>query len=164
MIFDIYRITLISRGRTGGNYHNYVIRLFIYFSQEVPPIVHCIHLILQYLIQQTQTLTSFIHPSIQIQPQPTPFPNQNKFLYQKKKKMPLLPTSNPPHNTSSSSTTIPDDFPQNPTSEARGKDAIDANNKKSNKDEGKKTAQEVENERLYEERIEEEYAKREGGA
>lgn len=78
--------------------------------------------------------------------------------------MPLLPTSNPPRNITSSSTSIPDDFPQNPTSEARGKDAIDAKNKKSNKDERKKTAEEVENERLYEERIEEEYAKREGGA
>lgn len=78
--------------------------------------------------------------------------------------MPLLPTSNPPRNTTSSSTSIPDDFPQNPTSEARGKDAIDAKIKKSDKDERKKTAEEVENERLYEERIEEEYAKREGGA
>lgn len=72
--------------------------------------------------------------------------------------MPLLPTSNPPHT--STSTSIPDDFPKNPTSEARGKDAIDAKNKKSNE----KAAEEVEKERLYEERIEEEYAKREGGA
>lgn len=88
--------------------------------------------------------------------------------------MPLLPTSNPPPTLSSSSThatPIPDDFPQNPTSEARGKDAIDAKNKNNNnqgnekkKEEEKKTADEVEKERLYEERIEEEYAKREGGA
>lgn len=75
--------------------------------------------------------------------------------------MPLLPTFNPPPTSSSTSTSIPDDFPQNPTSEARGKDAIDAKNKSNNE---KKTADEVEKERLYEERIEEEYAKREGGA
>lgn len=75
--------------------------------------------------------------------------------------MPLLPTFNPPPTSSSTSTSIPDDFPQNPSSEARGKDAIDAKNKSNNE---KKTADEVEKERLYEERIEEEYAKREGGA
>lgn len=74
--------------------------------------------------------------------------------------MPLLPTFNPPPTSSSTSTSIPNDFPQNPTSEARGKDAIDAKNKSNEK----KTADEVEKERLYEERIEEEYAKREGGA
>lgn len=83
--------------------------------------------------------------------------------------MPLLPTSNPPPTSSSSSTThatsIPGDFPQNPTSEARGKDAIDAkNNNQGNEKKKEKTADEVEKERLYEERIEEEYAKREGGA
>lgn len=82
--------------------------------------------------------------------------------------MPLLPTSNPPPTPSSSTHTttssIPDDFPQNPTSEARGKDAIDAKNKKGNGEKKEKTADEIENERLYEERIEEEYAKREGGA
>lgn len=74
--------------------------------------------------------------------------------------MPLLPTFNPPPTSSSKSTSIPDDFPQNPTSEARGKDAIDAKNNSNEK----KTVDEVEKERLYEEKIEEEYAKREGGA
>lgn len=155
-------LTMISRDSMRGNY---VIRLqsrsisllflhsFFNLCSSIRPSVH--PSIQSSKIQSKQHIqTTQLNPS---SPPPSPKPKQTL-------KMPLLPTSNPPHNTSSSSTTSTsniDAFPQNPTSEARGKDAIDAKNKKSNE---KKTAEEVENERLYEERIEEEYAKREGGA
>lgn len=76
----------------------------------------------------------------------------------------LLFTSNLPHNTTSFFTSIPDNFSQNLTSKACGKDVIDTKNKKSNKDKKKKMAEEVENERLYEKKIEKEYAKHERGA
>lgn len=75
--------------------------------------------------------------------------------------MSLLLISNPPYNTTSSSTSISDDISQNSISKTYGKDVIDAKNKKSNKDKREKTAEEVENEKLYKEKIEKEYAKRE---
>lgn len=77
--------------------------------------------------------------------------------------MPLLFISNLLRNSTFSSISIPDNFSQNFISKTCGKDAIDAKNKKNNKDKREKTVEEVENERLYKEKIKEEYSKREGG-